>query len=70
MRNTIQDELELAKTKMIEEVPFQGKMLAKLTRDNVAIVEAMIRNDSAYINSTDINAAPIYNRKGEVNRSP
>ncbi len=66
MRNTIQDELELAKTKMIEEVPFQGKMLAKLTRDNVAIVEAMIRNDSAYINSTDINAAPIYNRKGEV----
>ena len=45
MRNTIQDELDLAKTKMIEEVDFQGKMLAKLTRDNVAIVEAMIRND-------------------------
>lgn len=66
MRNTIQDELDLAKTKMIEEVDFQGKMLAKLTRDNVAIVEAMIRNDSAYIHSTDVSAAPVYNRKGEV----
>ena len=62
MRNTIQDELELAKSKMIEEVVFQGKTLAKLTRDNVAIVEAMIRNDSAYIRSTDVNAAPIHNR--------
>lgn len=60
MRNTIQDELDLAKTKMIEEVDFQGKMLAKLTRDNVAIVEAMIRNDSAYIHSTDVSAAPVY----------
>lgn len=66
MRNTIQDELDLAKTKMIEEVDFRGKMLAKLTRDNVAIVEAMIRNDSAYIHSTDVSAAPVYNRKGEV----
>lgn len=66
MSNTIQDELELAKTKMIEEVAFQEKTLAKLTRDNVAISEAMIRNDSAYIHSTDVNAAPVYNRKGEV----
>ncbi len=66
MRNTIQDELKLAKTKMIEEVTFQGKTLARLTRDNVAIVEAMIRNDSAYIHSTDVNAAPIYNRKNEI----
>ena len=66
MRNIIQDELELAKSKMIEEVIFQGKTLAKLTHDNVAIVEAMICNDSAYIRSTDINAAPAYNRKGVV----
>ena len=66
MKNTIQDELKLAKSKMIEEVTFQGKTLAKLTRDNVAIVEAMIRNDSAYIHSTDVNAAPVYNKKGEV----
>ena len=66
MRNTIQDELELAKSKMIGEIVFQGNTLAKLTRDNVAIVEAMIRNDSAYIHSTDVSAAPVYNRKGEV----
>lgn len=66
MKNTIQDELDLAKSKMIEEITFQGKTLAKLTRDNVAIVEAMIRNDSAYIHSTDVGAAPVYNRKGEV----
>ena len=66
MQNTIQKELVLAKSKMIEEVVFQDKTLAKLTRDNVAIVEAMIRNDSAYIHSTDVNAAPTYNRKGEI----
>ena len=66
MKNTIQDELELAKSKMIEEVTFQEKTLAKLTRDNVAIVEAMIRNDSAYIHSTDVSAGPVYNGKGEV----
>ena len=66
MKNTIQNELELAKSKMIEEVTFKGKSLAKLTRDNVAIVEAMIRNDSAYIRSTDVKAEPIYNRKNEM----
>mgnify|MGYP001253903765 CR=1 FL=1 len=66
MKNIIQDELELAKSKMIEEVSFEGKTLAKLTRDNVAIVEAMIRNDSAYIHSTDVSSAPVYNRKGDV----
>ena len=66
MRNIIQAELELAKSKMIEEVIFEDKKLAKLTRDNVAIVEAMIRNDSAYIHSTDIDAAPVYNRKGRI----
>ena len=66
MKNTIKNELELAKSKMIEEVTFQGKTLAKLTRDNVAIVEAMIRNDSAYIHSTDVSAAPVYNRKKEI----
>jgi len=63
MQNTIQKELVLAKSKMIEEVVCLGKTLAKLTRDNVAIVEAMIRNDSAYIHSTDVNAAPTYNRR-------
>ena len=59
MQNTILEELSLAKEKMIEEVVFQGKTLAKLTRNNVAIVEAMIRNDSAYIRSTDVSAKTI-----------
>lgn len=63
--NTIEKELQLAKTKMIEEVSYNGKSLAKLTRDNVAIVEAMIRNDSAYIRSSDPNAAPIKKRNGD-----
>lgn len=58
MKNTIQEELELAKSKMIEEVTFQGKTLAKLTRNNVAIDEAMIRNDSAYMDSFDVGAGP------------
>ena len=66
MGNTIQEELECAKDKMIEEVMFQNKALAKLTRDNVAIVEAMIRNDSAYINSTDKSAAPIYKKNNMI----
>lgn len=57
--NAIQKELELAKAKMIEEIDFNGKKLVRLTRDNVAIVEAMIRNDSAYIHSSNKNAKPI-----------
>ena len=60
MDNIIQKELSLAKSKMIEEVWYNGKSLAKLTRDNVAIVEAMIGNDSAYIKSSDANAAPVF----------
>ena len=56
MGNIIQKELRIAKTKMFEEVTYNNKKLVKLTTDNVAIVEAMIRNDSAYIKSTDISA--------------
>ena len=60
---SIKSELELASTKMIEEINdfvYKNKKvkLAALTEDNVAIVEAMIRNDSAYIKSSDINACP------------
>ncbi len=66
MTNTIQKELELAKSKMIEEVSHKGKPLAKLTRENVAIVEAMIRNDSAYIRSSDVNAEPTYTKKHTI----
>ena len=64
--NTIQAELDLAKSKMIEEVTFQGHSLARLTRDNVAIVEAMIRNDSAYIRSSNAEAGPEFNQNGGV----
>ena len=53
---SIQTELELATKKMIKEIDgfvYEKKeiKLAKLTENNVAIVEAMIRNDSAYIKS-------------------
>jgi len=62
MSNAIEREIELSKAKMIEEVICDGINLAKLTVDNVAIVEAMIRNDSAYIKSTKVDACP--NRNG------
>lgn len=64
--NTIQQELEAAKGKMIEEVSYRDCYLAKLTRDNVAIVEAMIRNDSAYIRSTDTKAVPVISKNGKI----
>lgn len=63
--NTIQKELQLADKKMIEEVFYNGGTLAKLTRDNVAIVEAMVRNDSAYRKSSDVNAAPVVDKNGK-----
>lgn len=68
---SIQTELELATTKMIEEingVVYKKKeiKLANLTEDNVAIVEAMIRNDSAYIKSSDTKAEPRYKKNGEI----
>lgn len=65
MNNIIQKELNLAKEKMIEEVCYNGKLIAKLTSNNVAIVEAMLRNDSAYIKSTDIKAAPKFNKNNK-----
>ena len=51
---------------MIEEVDLNGIKLAALTRDNVAIVEAMIRNDSAYIRSSDKTAKPVFDKKGNI----
>lgn len=58
----IKSELELASTKMIKEIGFvynnNEVKLAELTENNVAIVEAMIRNDSAYIKSSDVKACP------------
>lgn len=40
--------------------------LVKLTHENVAKVEAMIRNDSSYIKSFDKNACPIINKDKTV----
>ena len=64
--NAIQKELLLAREKMIEEVNHKGFKLAALTRDNVAIVEAMIRNDSAYIRSSDKTAKPVFDKNGNI----
>lgn len=54
MSNLIYEEREVSKKydlKLIE-----GTDLVAITRRNVAIVEAMIRNDSAYMHSNDVNA--------------
>lgn len=62
--NTIEKELQSAKTKMIKEVSYNGKSLAMLTKDNVAIVEAMIQNDSAYNQSSNPSASPVKKKGG------
>lgn len=66
MTNTIEEELALAKDNMFKVIPFQNQYLVELTRENVALVEAMIRNDSAYIKSTDVYAKPIYKKNGTL----
>lgn len=57
-KNIIQQEYELAKTKMFEEEIFKDNTLVRITSDNVALAEAMIRNDSAYIKLFNANAKP------------
>ena len=54
--NLIQEELNNAKTKMLATIP--GTELVLLSQENVAIVEAMILNDSSYLKSADKLAAP------------
>ena len=54
--NLIQIELNNAKAKMLSTIP--GTELVLLSPGNVAIVEAMIQNDSAYLKSSDKQAAP------------
>lgn len=66
MSNIIQTELALAKEKMIEEIVYNGENLVKLTRDNIAIVEAMILNDSSYSRSVNKDAAPQFNARGNI----
>ena len=54
--NLIQKELEKAQSKMLKTIP--EAELVVLSQDNVAIVEAMIQNDSAYLKSSDKTAEP------------
>ncbi len=66
VKNLIQEEFELSESKMLKEVDYKGAKLVALTKDNVATVEAMIRNDSDYLKVFDKNARPIENRNLEV----
>lgn len=65
------DEFKSSKKYMLEtKKPFVSKKgtkitLVELTLDNVAKVEAMIRNDSSYIKSFDINAGPTKNKNSK-----
>ena len=54
--NLIQEELKNAESKMLSTIPETD--LVALSQENVAIVEAMIQNDSAYLKSSDKEAAP------------
>lgn len=64
--NLIQEELQAAQSRMLR--TFYGTSsktpLVELSRENVAMVEAMIQNDSAYLKSSDATAEPKYNEKG------
>ena len=67
----IRDEFESSQKYMLTTEHFvleDGKEieLVKLTHENVAKVEAMIRNDSSYIKSFDKNACPIINKDKTV----
>ena len=61
MANKIQQELERAKEKTFKLI--KGTNLVKLSKENVAIVEAMIQNDSRYRKSGDKNAEPDKKKK-------
>lgn len=73
MANIIEEELKEAKKKMIEtrvvtikKTKEEKKEIVTLTRNNVAIVEAMIRNDSAYIKSHKKDAQPTSKYNGST----
>lgn len=55
---SIKEELEKSEKYMLKTVDLNGEKIVKLTLDNVARVEAMIQNDSAYIRAFDKNAKP------------
>ena len=54
--NLIQAEQARAKTKMLATIP--DTELVSLSSENVALVEAMIQNDSAYLRTSDKAAVP------------
>lgn len=62
--NLIQEELELAKSQMFDLIPGTG--LVELSKKNVAKVEAIIQNDSAYIKSSDKDACAQGGYKGST----
>jgi len=55
---SIKEELEKSKEYLIKTVEQNGERIVELTPDNVARVEAMIQNDSAYIRAFDKEARP------------
>ena len=62
--NLIQEELKLAKSEMFDPIPGTG--LVELSKKNVAKVEAIIQNDSAYIKSSDKDACAQGGYKGST----
>lgn len=63
--NIIQNEFEEAKKYMIE-IDNEINNIVKITPENVAKVEAMIKNDSAYLRSSDKFAKLEMSKKGNV----
>ena len=64
MANQIQEEFNLAQKKLLTTI--QGTNLVKLSLDNVAMVEAMICNDSAYLKAADKRAGPTSKYSGST----
>ncbi len=64
--NTIHKELLLAQKKMIKTIKVFGRELVVLSRDNVAKVEAMICNDSSYLQTSNKEAKPEISSNGKL----
>ena len=54
----IEDELKRSRRYMLKTIKAGGRELPCLTLDNVARVEAMILNDAAYLNTSNVDAGP------------
>ena len=60
--NKIQKELEQAEQYMLK--TYNNTNLVAISQDNVAKVEAMIKNDAAYLNAANPESGPTQNGKG------